>query len=183
MSEEEIKKWRSIRGAYKGHCTQDFKRAEKLITSETPDQAELEALVDRLTRRAEEIARMDAKIVMSLETEEDIQLDTETALSFQDDISYWQFKIGRLLKSKQDTPVSQFHYSSLKQEPAPRMHINLPKINIKSFGGDPLQWLTFWDSFSAAIDKNHGLSDIEKMNYLNGMLMGEAARALSLDCH
>ncbi|KAL9964868.1 hypothetical protein ACROYT_G028572 [Oculina patagonica] len=72
MSEEEIKKWRSIRGAYKGHCTQDLKRAEKLITSETPDQAELEALVDRLTRRAEEIARMDAKIVMSLETEEDI---------------------------------------------------------------------------------------------------------------
>ena len=59
------------------------------------------------------------------------------------------------------------------------MHINLPKINIKSFGGDPLQWLTFWDSFSAAIDKNHGLSDIEKMNYLNGMLKGEAARAIS----
>ena len=88
MSEEEIKKWRSIRGAYKGHCTQDFKRAKKLITSETPDQAELEALVDRLTRRAEEIARMDAKIVMSLETEEDIQLHTETALSFQDDVSY-----------------------------------------------------------------------------------------------
>ena len=73
----------------------------------------------QLTRRAEEIARMVAKIVMSLETEEDIQLDTETALSFQDDISYWQFKIGQLLKSKQDTPVSQFHYSSLKQEPAP----------------------------------------------------------------
>ena len=82
-------------------------------------------------------------------------------------------------KSKQDTPVSQFHYSSLKQEPAPRMHVNLPKINIKSFEGDPLQWLTFWDSFSAAIDKNHGLSDIEKINYLNGMLKGEAAHAIS----
>ena len=59
------------------------------------------------------------------------------------------------------------------------MHINLPKIDIKSFGGDPLQWLTFWDSFSAAIDKNHGLSDIEKMNNLNGMLKGEVARAIS----
>ena len=106
-------------------------------------------------------------------TKEDIQLDTETALSFQDDVSYWQFKIERLLKSKQDTPVSQCHYSSLKQEPAPWMHINLPKINIKSFGGDPLQWLTFWDSFSAAIDKNHGLSDIEKMNYLNGLPLTE----------
>ena len=59
------------------------------------------------------------------------------------------------------------------------MHVNLPKINIKSFGGDPLQWLTFWGSLSAAIDKNHGLSDIEKMNYLNLMLKGEAARAIS----
>ena len=65
-----------------------FQKSRKLITSEPPDQAELEALVDRLKRRAEEIARMDAKIVMSLETEEDIQLHTETALSFQDDVSY-----------------------------------------------------------------------------------------------
>lgn len=38
---------------------------------------------------------------------------------------------------------------------------------------------TFWDSFSAAIDKNIELSNIEKMNYLNGMLKGEAARPIS----
>ena len=53
------------------------------------------------------------------------------------------------------------------------MHINLPKINIKSFGGDPLEWLTFWDSFSAAIDKNLELSDVGKMGK-------EKQRALSL---
>ena len=75
--------------------------------------------------------------------------------------------------------MSQFHYSSVRQAPIPRMHINLPKINIKSFGGDRLEWLTFWDSFSAAIDKNLELSNVEKMNYLNGMLKGEAARAIS----
>ena len=62
--------------------------------------------------------------------------------------------------------MSQFHHSSFKQAPTPRIHINLPKINIKSFEGDPLEWLTFWDSFSAAIDKNLELSDVEKMNYL-----------------
>ena len=75
--------------------------------------------------------------------------------------------------------MSQFHHSSFKQAPTPRIHINLPKINIKSFEGDPLEWLTFWDSFSAAIDKNLELSDVEKMNYLNGMLKGEAARTIS----
>lgn len=111
----------SIRGAYKGHCTQDFKKVEKLIAAK-----ELEALVDRLTRRAGEIAHMDAKIVMALETEPEILKDTESALLFQDNISDWQFRIKRFLKSKQETPVSQFHNSSFKQTPTPRMHINLP---------------------------------------------------------
>ena len=133
----------------------------------------MQALVDRLTRRAGEIAQMNAKIVMSLETEEDILKDTESALLFQDDISDWQFKIKQFPKSKQETPVSQFHRSSFKQAPTLRMHISLPKIKIKSFGGDPLEWLTFWDSFSAAIDKNLELSDVGKMEK-------EKQRALSL---
>lgn len=79
---------------------------------------------------------------MSLETEEEIQTNMESALSFQDNLhhkNYWQFKIARLLiKSKQDIPVSQFQYSNSKQTPTARMHVNLPKINIKSFGGAPL---------------------------------------------
>ena len=116
---------------------------------------------------------------MSLETEEDILKDTESALLFQDNKSDWQFKIKQFLRSKQEPPVSQFHHSSFKQAPTPRMHINLPKINIKYFGGDPLEWLTFWHCFSAAIDKNLELSDVETMNYLNGMLIGEVARTLS----
>ena len=64
--------------------------------SETPDQAKLEALVDRITRRGIEIPRMDTKIAMSLETQQEIQTDTESALSFQDNISYRQFKIAHL---------------------------------------------------------------------------------------
>ena len=47
---------------------------------------------------------------MSLETEEEIQTDMESALSFQDNLyhkNYWQFKIARLLiKSKQDLSIS-----------------------------------------------------------------------------
>ena len=41
------------------------------------------------------------------------------------------------------------------------------------------QWLTFWDSFKSAVDQNPDLSDIDKTNYLSGLLKGEAARAIS----
>ena len=39
--------------------------------------------MDRPTRSAEEIAHMNAKIAMSLEAEEDIQQETESAISFR----------------------------------------------------------------------------------------------------
>lgn len=118
---EEIRKMNSAGPRTKDTVHKIFKRAEKLINLETPDQAKLEALMDRLTRRGIEITRMDKK----------------SALSFQDKISYWQFKIAHLLKSKQDIPVSQFQNSNSKQTPTVRMHVNLPKLNIKSFGGYP----------------------------------------------
>lgn len=46
---------KSVRAAYKGNCTQNVIKA-KHTSSRAPDHAELEALVDSLTRIAEEIA-------------------------------------------------------------------------------------------------------------------------------
>ena len=58
------------------------------MASETSDRAELEALVDRLTRRAEEITHMDVKIAMSLETEEDIQQELKQNQPYRFKIIY-----------------------------------------------------------------------------------------------
>ena len=111
---------------------------------------------------------MDAKIVMSLARQRKTFLKTQNQPYCFNTI-YRTFRIKQFLKSKQETPVSQFHHNrSFKQAPTPQMHINLPKINIKSFG-----------CFSAAIHKNLELVMLKKLNYLNGMLKGEAARAIS----
>ena len=57
--------------------------------------------------------------------------------------------------------------------------VNLPKLEIPSFNGDALRWSEFWDSFEASVDKNRGLSGIEKLSYLNSKLTGEAKQAVS----
>ena len=80
--------------------------------------------MDRLTRRAGEIAQMNAKIVMSLETEADFLKDIESALLFQDDISDGQFKIKQFPKSKQETPVSQFCNVFAKMDDGTPEHSN-----------------------------------------------------------
>ena len=48
----------------------------------------------------------------------------------------------------------------------------LPKLALPTFNGDPLQWQTFWDSFSAAVHCNPRLSGAQKFNYLCTQLQG-----------
>ena len=42
-----------------------------------------------------------------------------------------------------------------------------------------MRWKEFWDTFEATVDNNQNLTDIEKLNYLNSKLMGEAKSAVS----
>ena len=49
---------------------------------------------------------------------------------------------------------------------------------MKSFSGNLLEWLSFWNSFQASVDKNSDISSVDKMNYLSGLLKGEAARVI-----
>ena len=55
----------------------------------------------------------------------------------------------------------------------------LPKLDLPRYSGDPLGWLTFWDSFNAAVHSNSHLTGVEKFNYLRAQLDGEAARTIS----
>ena len=42
-----------------------------------------------------------------------------------------------------------------------------------------MRWKELWDTFEATIDHNPNLSDIEKLNYLNSKLIGDAKRGVS----
>jgi len=54
-------------------------------------------------------------------------------------------------------------------------HCRLPKLALPTFSGNLLQWQTFWDSFSAVIDCNPHLSNVQKLNYLRTQVQGDAA--------
>ena len=54
----------------------------------------------------------------------------------------------------------------------------LPKINLRPFSGDPINFQSFFDSFKIAIDDNNKLSSIDKINYLCNLLNGAAAAVI-----
>ena len=91
---------------------------------------------------------------------------TSSPYSLTDDgISQIQNKIQQLSLGQH----SNFKSSSIK----------IPQLDIPTFSGDLMRWKEFWDTFEATVDHNPNLSDIEKLNYLNSKLIGEAKSAVS----
>ena len=58
-------------------------------------------------------------------------------------------------------------------------HAKLPRLTLKSFLGDPGEWLTFWDSFESAVHENPELQNIDKFNYLKSLLGVSAAATIA----
>ena len=52
--------------------------------------------------------------------------------------------------------------------------VNLSKLEISKFNGDPTKWQSFFESFQAAFGKLSNLTDVEKFNYLRCFLVGDA---------
>ena len=56
--------------------------------------------------------------------------------------------------------------------------VKLPKLTLKSFDGDAINWKTFIESFDAAVDSKEHLSNIEKFKYLKGYLKNSALQCI-----
>ena len=60
---------------------------------------------------------------------------------------------------------------------APGLTISLPKLELPKFGGDVVEWSSFWDSFNAAIGSQQ-MPSVRKLTYLQSLLKGEAAACI-----
>ncbi|XP_023229039.1 uncharacterized protein LOC111629379 [Centruroides sculpturatus] len=73
------------------------------------------------------------------------------------------------------SPISPDSPSFIGQPQAPT-RTRLPALVLESFEGEIAKWQRFWEQFTAAIDEDPNIPDIEKHVFLRGYLRGEAKR-------
>lgn len=61
----------------------------------------------------------------------------------------------------------------------PHTDVKLPRMNLPSFGGNILEWPSFFDLFESAVHRNVSLQDSQKLYFLKTNLVGEAAALIS----
>lgn len=57
--------------------------------------------------------------------------------------------------------------------------VRLPEIKLPSFDGNIEAWASFFDVFSASIDRNENLTPVQKLQYLRSTLTGNAAACIA----
>lgn len=57
--------------------------------------------------------------------------------------------------------------------------VKLPKLDLRKFDGDISKWPSFWDAFESSVHNNTKLAPIDKLNYLNSLLVKSACEAIS----
>ena len=172
---EDLKRLISVRGVYRGHCTRAIKAENEIMESYSPNLDTLEDVVEGLFSRMERLSLQNQKIELAV-PEDKIEEEITQTLEYTDDLMGQRNKIAKAeVKQEQEEKKSVSSKFTTKKE---AIHVKLPKMTLKSFSGNPIEWLSFWNSFQASVDKNSDISGVVKMNYLSGLLKGEAARVI-----
>ena len=153
-----------LRGYMRAALTKLLKRAEKSIDSKVIDANEAQNFIDLIVRKQKSVTECDDDILQCLAPD---KVDDE--LESMNDYEYKSNEIIILLKSRIDSVGAHVSKPSVK----------LPKIELPSYSGDKLSWLSFWDVFESTIHTNNNLVDVNKFSYLISCLSGEALSCIA----
>ena len=140
---------------------------------------DLESLISVIENKFQITKEQDLEIV-DLIHEDLIEADTTRAAEFELEVEKGKRIINNFLEENRpkDKESSISTSDSLNVIRPKKPGVNLPKITIKKFSGNPIKWQQFYDTFKATIDSNEYLSDVEKFSYLTGLLEGQAYQSL-----
>ena len=188
MSAEKSK--RAIRRGNRAFLTKVIQTANDAICTFGGTQNEkdiLEGYKVTLSDKKESIRKLNEDILNEIEDEEQIEQDIFQAGEVGESINRMIVKIDNVLKfpiteqNNVSTPggLGSSDSSETQQMHSPATRAKLPKLSLKKFTGNPIDWQSFYDSYSTAVHNNNTLSKVDKFNYLKTLLEGPAASAIA----
>ena len=193
---EELKKLVKTRGGHRASLTKTLAVTEELLTKSTEIFEETQAsdfginLTQQRVILGEKLGPLksfDDKIILLVDDgniEDEVASADDIRQAIQRAIVHIDLILEKLKKKwNKDNGSSSLNLeSSLSQATVPptsNSAVRLPKLELKHFNGNIMEWTPFWDSYSSSIHENPNLSDIEKLNYLHSLLEKSAAEAIS----
>ena len=162
--EEELKVNSRMRAGHKARVTKLCRELEKSISEGTSSEAWVRDTVQEIQRQREFVEALDKQILPKC-------ADMETEI---ENSSEFSIETGRVLR----IAAQRISDEATRPTATVKTTVKLPTINLLKFGGNPLDWQSFWDLFRTSIHDRNDIADPAKFHYLIGQLEGDAAMLL-----
>ena len=149
---------------------------EQLDISEA--RTKLACLEVQLNDKRVELQALDKEIINAMgDGTTDLSAEFEAADRYQGELVRGILRIKSILERNTEKPAIKIgeNNTTVKTQACP---VQLPKIVLQKFSGDPTKWAHFYQTFLSTIHNREGLNNIDRYNYLSSLLDGEASRAI-----
>ena len=175
-----LKKKRS-RAAYKGHLSKLEKDITMFLDEFVPGNllhiSKLKSYKNNVAEQNEQIKRLNNEILELVQVEEFDEEMNRTFL-FNDKIHDLLSRIETSTANPTISNASDLDSVSSKPQNNNHMDAKLTKIQIPKFNSKPIEWQSFWDQFSAAVDSKTNIPDVVKFSYLKGVLSKDVQESI-----
>ena len=191
---KKLRKKTKIRESYREFVRKIiFEARESIDNEESANVKKLKSLKSSLQDKLSELKDLDQEVLEYLE-ESKINEEVSDSCDFTREIQACIVDLETALISEKDQGKSQqVVFVSQSAEAAinnaqtgthssvtsVRSHAKLPKLELKKFYGNPINWYPFWDCFESAVHRNTALTGVDKFNYLTSLLVGSAAHVIA----
>ena len=155
------------RGGYKALLSQQSDTLSQALAIENVDQVSV--ALDSVINTIDQIKGYDELILTALDKEEDI-----TAELLEQDAFYSKY---RLLQRQAENLLAK-HKENPQPVAPPNGAFENKKLSLPSFDGSILEFQSWWEQFSVAVDCNTTYTNIEKFVHLKSLLIGDALLAI-----
>lgn len=183
MADEVLNRLKKKRTNARTSITKTIKNIETEINNLEVSVDVLEELLEHMGICSDELKAINTEIESAVDLK-DLDNELKSATEYQSKIITWTFrtkkKIRELSKSdsKEISTTPMATALTANNFISEKVSVKLPKLTINHFYGDNNQWLTFWNTFEAAIHKNESLDKISKFSYLKTYLKGSALKSV-----
>ena len=187
----DLAKSKKIRGGHRGYLKKILGQASGMLENFSEEvRHEASQIKEGILDSIRMLQKLDEEIVELIasdeaSTEEDITKEVDDAGKVRADARKVLKRLEEKLHKDNDTnsiAESVVSGGSLSNESVPtasKVRAKLPKLEVKKFKGNVCKWQEFWDSFESSIHSNDCLSDVDKFNYLRGLLEESAKSCIS----
>ncbi|CAG7816910.1 unnamed protein product, partial [Allacma fusca] len=145
---------------------EQYKAKVNAMTMENTTVVEVAVYLEKVEKSERDLEKnqTDVSDLLDDETYETVAEDYTSAFKTVGEMEVSLKKLRRIFSNQAGQPPVNATFTDVK----------LPKLELPTFSGDPFEWLSFHDLFTASIHNNAALKGSQKMQYLVSACGGQA---------